>query len=66
MDLVAGLRNSFTVLEVTVDASVCESTARGFIDELVKQILEVRGADSFAVGESSAGSAKHLRRSPRF
>jgi hypothetical protein len=63
IDLVADLPGDLADLEVTVDASLCLSASQGFADELVKQVLEVRGAASLAVGESSAAFAKHLRRS---
>jgi hypothetical protein len=61
--MVACLPDDLTGREVTIDANLSLSAAQDFVDELAKQIFEVRHAESIAISGSGGTLSRHLRES---
>jgi hypothetical protein len=61
--MAACLPDDLTVREVTIDANLSLSASQDFVDELVKQIFEVRHAESIAISGSGGTLSRHFRES---
>lgn len=64
-ELAANLPNTLEHTIVEIDVANVESASQSFVDEICKQVLEVRRAHRFVVHNASTRFAMHLNTSAR-